>query len=134
MTKAPENATVFISAADVRLRRCTPRVENIVGGPSMATQLTKPSDLIPSDLKKARVMAINDLVEEEVTLLIDETIRDMLCYLPPLQNRSWKLLRSRTDLELSRSLRNSKKPPRRYSKLPHQTYASTANPLKPKPK
>lgn len=40
----------------------------------MATPLTKPSDLIPNSLKKAQVLAINELVEEEVLLLIDRTI------------------------------------------------------------
>ena len=39
----------------------------------MATPLTKPSDPIPSNNKKAQVLKISDLLEEEVTLLIDDT-------------------------------------------------------------
>ncbi|MGA9703750.1 hypothetical protein [Pseudomonas sp.] len=39
----------------------------------MATPLTKPSDLTPSNIKKAQVIAISELIEEEVTLLIDRT-------------------------------------------------------------
>lgn len=37
----------------------------------MATPLTKPSDLTPTNIKKAQVIAISELIEEEVTLLID---------------------------------------------------------------
>ncbi|MGY2402851.1 hypothetical protein [Pseudomonas sp. SDO5271_S396] len=40
----------------------------------MATPLTKPSDLTPSNVKKAQVLSTNELIEEEVTLLIDKTI------------------------------------------------------------
>lgn len=40
----------------------------------MATPLTKPSDLIANNVKQAQVIAINELVEEEVSLLIDKTI------------------------------------------------------------
>lgn len=39
----------------------------------MATPLTKPSDLIPSNNKKAEVLKISELIEEVVTLLIDDT-------------------------------------------------------------
>ncbi len=39
----------------------------------MATPLTKPSDLIPSNNKKAKVLKVSELIEEEVTLLIDDT-------------------------------------------------------------
>lgn len=39
----------------------------------MATPLTKSSDRIPGNIKKAQVMAINELIEEEITLLIDRT-------------------------------------------------------------
>jgi hypothetical protein len=39
----------------------------------MATPLTKPSDLTTNNIKKAQVLAIGELVEEEVTLLIDKT-------------------------------------------------------------
>ena len=39
----------------------------------MATPLTKSSDLIPSNNKKAEVLKISELIEEVVTLLIDDT-------------------------------------------------------------
>ncbi|MBX7276339.1 hypothetical protein ACLBW8_28305 [Pseudomonas sp. M5A4_2d] len=40
----------------------------------MATPMTKPSHLTPSKFKKAQVVALNELIEEEVTLLIDKTV------------------------------------------------------------
>ncbi|NVZ70921.1 hypothetical protein [Pseudomonas costantinii] len=44
----------------------------------MATSPTKPSDPTTSNYKKAQVLAINELVEEEVTLLIDGTT--IICF------------------------------------------------------
>ncbi|TFY92271.1 hypothetical protein DYL61_17515 [Pseudomonas nabeulensis] len=40
----------------------------------MATLLTKPSDLTASNYKKARILAFNEHVEEDVTLLVDGTV------------------------------------------------------------
>lgn len=49
----------------------------------MATALTKPSDLTPSNIKKAQVIAISELIEEEVTLLIDRaTVTCFASYCP----------------------------------------------------
>lgn len=39
----------------------------------MATPLTKLSDLTANNIKKAQVLTIGELIEEEVTLLIDKT-------------------------------------------------------------
>ncbi|MBN2992491.1 hypothetical protein JWR97_15415 [Pseudomonas cedrina subsp. fulgida] len=40
----------------------------------MATPLTKPSDLTANNIKKAQVLATSELIEEEITLLIDKTV------------------------------------------------------------
>ena len=40
----------------------------------MATPLTKPSDLTANNYKKARILALNENVEEDVTLLVEGTI------------------------------------------------------------
>lgn len=39
----------------------------------MATPLKKPSNPIPNNAKKALVVAINEQIDEEVTLLIEQT-------------------------------------------------------------
>ena len=40
----------------------------------MATPLTKPSDLTANNYKRARVLALNDQIQEDITLLIEGTI------------------------------------------------------------
>ncbi|WP_157697306.1 hypothetical protein [Pseudomonas cedrina] len=39
----------------------------------MATPLTKRSDLTANNIKKAQVLATSELIEEEITLLINKT-------------------------------------------------------------
>lgn len=51
----------------------------------MATPLTKPSGLTANSYKKARVLALNDQIEEDITLLIDGAVINCFISYCPFQ-------------------------------------------------
>ncbi|PRA20352.1 hypothetical protein [Pseudomonas poae] len=66
----------------------------------MATPLTKPSDLTANNYKKARVLALNEHVEEDVTLLVEGTIVNCFISYCPYEIEVGKLY----DVELTMNL------------------------------